>query len=153
MINGHQKWNPYFSSVTTRYSSHILHSCSFVLDALAMFRRPAAHLRRLVSPLLKRGGMRSRTTEAEQNFRPGFGYKPFWNSGRVLLFSAATGTTTYYYGVNDETPRFHVPWRKTPGPQYASKREMGRVRHQAMKSCEMLLKVCTGNRRTEGGSW
>ncbi|KAH7078825.1 D-lactate dehydrogenase mitochondrial precursor [Paraphoma chrysanthemicola] len=100
-----------------------------------MFRQPAAHLRRLVSPLLKRGGIRSRTTTgAERNFKSGFGYKPFWNSGRVLLFSAATGTTTYYYGVNDETQRFHVPWRRTPGPQYASKREMERAIEELRKA-------------------
>ncbi|KAH7073351.1 D-lactate dehydrogenase mitochondrial precursor [Paraphoma chrysanthemicola] len=100
-----------------------------------MFRQPAAHLRRLVSPLLKRGGIRSRTTTgAERNFKSGFGYKPFWNSGRVLLFSAATGTTTYYYGVNDETQRFHVPWRRAPGPQYASKREMERAIEELRKA-------------------
>jgi hypothetical protein len=85
------------------------------------------HLRRLASPLLKRGGFRLRTTKAEPNFRSSYGYKPFWNSGRVLLFSTATGMTTYFYGANDETTRFQIPWRRAPGPQYASKREMERV--------------------------
>ncbi|KAF2823297.1 hypothetical protein CC86DRAFT_355785 [Ophiobolus disseminans] len=92
-----------------------------------MFRQSAAHLRRLASPILKRGGTRVRSTGPEQTFKHRFGYKPFWNSGRVLLFSAATGTTTYFYGANDEGTRFHIPWRRPPGPQYASKREMERA--------------------------
>lgn len=81
-------------------------------------------MRDLASPFLKRGGYRFRTTVAEQSSKRPFNYRPFWNSGRVLLFSAATGTTTYFYGANDETTRFPVPWRRTPGPQYANKYEM-----------------------------
>ncbi|KAH7405859.1 D-lactate dehydrogenase mitochondrial precursor [Phaeosphaeria sp. MPI-PUGE-AT-0046c] len=89
-----------------------------------MFRQHVAHMRQLVSPVLKRGGTRLRTTAAEQSSRRTFNYRPFWNSGRVLLFSAATGTTTYFYGANDETTRFPVPWRRSPGPQYANKYEL-----------------------------
>jgi D-lactate dehydrogenase (cytochrome) len=92
-----------------------------------MFRQSSAHLRRLASPLLKRGGYRFRATTTEQNFKTGSGYKPFWNSGRVLLFSAVTGTTTYFYGANDEPMKFHIPWRRAPGPQYANKHEMERA--------------------------
>ncbi|KAH3920814.1 hypothetical protein HBI56_011390 [Parastagonospora nodorum] len=92
-----------------------------------MFRQSTAHLRRLASPLLKRGGYRFRTTASEQKSRSTYGYKPFWNSGRVLLFSAVTGTTTYFYGANDEAGRFHIPWRRAPGPQYANKHEMERA--------------------------
>jgi D-lactate dehydrogenase (cytochrome) len=44
-----------------------------------------------------------------------------------MLFSAATGTTTYFYGANDETTRFHIPWRRAPGPQYANKHELERA--------------------------
>ncbi|KAH8726999.1 hypothetical protein GQ44DRAFT_650256 [Phaeosphaeriaceae sp. PMI808] len=98
-----------------------------------MFRHTAGHLRRLVSPLLKRGGARLRTTGAEKPYEPGNGYKPFWNSGRVLLFSTATGTTTYFYGMNDETARLQMPWRKTPGPQYASKKEMEKAIEELKK--------------------
>jgi D-lactate dehydrogenase (cytochrome) len=92
-----------------------------------MFRQPVAHLRRLASPLLKYGENRFTSTGARQTFKSRYAYKPFWNSGRVLLFSAATGTTTYYYGVNDETTRFSNPWRKPVGPQYASKGAMESV--------------------------
>jgi D-lactate dehydrogenase (cytochrome) len=77
--------------------------------------------------LFRRGGTRLRSTATEQNFKSRYGYKPFWNSGRVMLFSAATGTTTYFYGANDETTRFHIPWRRAPGPQYANKHELERA--------------------------
>jgi D-lactate dehydrogenase (cytochrome) len=101
-------------------------SVSIFLVSLIMLRQSAAQLRRVASPLIKRGGSRSRTGKAERAFTSGLP-KPFWNSGKALLFSAATGTTTYYYGVNDDIPRFQLPWHKTPGPQYASKREMEKV--------------------------
>jgi D-lactate dehydrogenase (cytochrome) len=45
----------------------------------------------------------------------------------VLLFSAVTGTTTYFYGANDEPQRIQMPWLKSSGPQYASKYEMEKV--------------------------
>ncbi|KAI8938002.1 hypothetical protein NX059_005676 [Plenodomus lindquistii] len=88
-----------------------------------MFRQPTARLRQTVSPWLKRGATRARSG-GQQTLRPRSLPRPFWNSGRVMLFSAATGTTTYVYGVNDDPYRLQLPWSKTPGPQYASKREM-----------------------------
>jgi D-lactate dehydrogenase (cytochrome) len=91
-----------------------------------MFRRPATRLRQLASPLFKRAGTRARTG-AEHTFKPEHIQRPFWNSGRVLLFSAVTGTTTYFYGVNDDPQRIQLPQLKSPGPQYASKVEMERA--------------------------
>ncbi|RMZ72298.1 D-lactate dehydrogenase (cytochrome) [Pyrenophora seminiperda CCB06] len=88
-----------------------------------MFRQPAARLRQTASLLLKRNGTRARTG-AEQSVRPGHVQRPFWNSGRVLLFSAVTGTTTYFYGANEEPHRLQMPWLKSTGPQYASKYDM-----------------------------
>jgi D-lactate dehydrogenase (cytochrome) len=95
----------------------------FLIIDFVMFRQPAARLKQIVSPLLKRGGTRARTG-AEQRFRPEHLQRPFWNSGRVLLFSAVTGTTTYFYGANDDPHRVQLPWLKSSGPQYASKKEM-----------------------------
>ncbi|KAL5117754.1 D-lactate ferricytochrome c oxidoreductase [Pleosporales sp. CAS-2024a] len=100
-----------------------------------MFCQSAAHWRRLASPLLKRASARFKTTAPEYNFKHAHGYKPFWNSGRVLLFSAATGTTTYFYGAHNEPRRFHVPWRRAPGPQYANKHEL----ESAIKELRHLL--------------
>ncbi|KAG9187750.1 D-lactate dehydrogenase mitochondrial precursor [Alternaria panax] len=91
-----------------------------------MFRQPTARLRQIVSPLLKRGGARARTG-GEQTFRSEHFHRPFWNSGRVLLFSAVTGTTTYFYGANDEPHRIQMPWLKSSGPRYASKDEMDKA--------------------------
>lgn len=42
----------------------------------------------------------------------------------MLLFSAVTGTTTYFYGANDDPHRLQLPWLKASGPTYASKTEM-----------------------------
>ncbi|KAF2643459.1 D-lactate dehydrogenase mitochondrial precursor [Massarina eburnea CBS 473.64] len=89
-----------------------------------MFRRPIA---RLASPLLKRGTgtLRNQTNTA---YRPKTLPRPFWSSGKVLLFTTltgiTTGTTTYYAGINDETSRFQLPWRKSDRPHYASKVKM-----------------------------
>ena len=91
-----------------------------------MFRQPAARLRQLVSPLLKRGGPRAQSG-AKHSFHSENLQRPFWNSGRVLLFSAVTGTTTYFYGANDDPHRLQLPWLKTTGPQYASKKDMEKV--------------------------
>ncbi|KAL6712310.1 D-lactate ferricytochrome c oxidoreductase [Coniothyrium glycines] len=88
-----------------------------------MFRQPVARLRHLVSPLIKRGAIRSQTGTG-QRFRPKDVQRPFWNSGRVLLFSAVTGTTTYFYGAKEEPYRLPLPWLKAAGPQYANKKEM-----------------------------
>ena len=85
-------------------------------------------MRRFVSsPLFKRGGFRRRTTGPEQTFTSRQLPKPFWNSGKVLLFSAATGTTTYYYGANDEGTHIQLPWRKASRPRYAHKSELERA--------------------------
>jgi D-lactate dehydrogenase (cytochrome) len=94
----------------------------FIID-FVMFRQPSARLRQIVSPLLKRSGTRTRTG-AGQTFHAEHFQRPFWNSGRVLLFSAVTGTTTYFYGANDDPHRIQLPWPNSSGPQYASKREM-----------------------------
>lgn len=92
-----------------------------------MFRQQAFNWKRFASPLFRRGGFRLRSTGPEQASKSRHLPKPFWNSGRVLLFSTATGTTTYYYGANDEALRFPHLWRKTTGPQYAQKRDMEKV--------------------------
>jgi hypothetical protein len=118
-----------------------------------MFRQPAAHLRQLALPLFKRSGLRLRTTKVQPNFESKYGYKPFWNSGRVLLFSTATGMTTYFYGANDETTRFPILWRKNPGPQYASKIEMERASRPLSSSYHELLSISLGDRRVAGSSW
>ncbi|KAF2021894.1 D-lactate dehydrogenase mitochondrial precursor [Aaosphaeria arxii CBS 175.79] len=90
-----------------------------------MFRFPAARLRQLASPLLKRGARRTQTSGAEHALGPRNLQRPFWTSGKVLLFSALTGTTTYYYGATDaQHPRFHMPWMNYSGPRYASKADM-----------------------------
>ncbi|KAF2477293.1 D-lactate dehydrogenase mitochondrial precursor [Lindgomyces ingoldianus] len=89
-----------------------------------MFRRPASRLRQLASPLLGRGALRAQTSTAEQTANLKIGQKPFWTSGRVLLFTALTGSAAYLYGVNDDTPRFRFPWIRSLIPRYASKTEM-----------------------------
>ncbi|KAF2857012.1 D-lactate dehydrogenase mitochondrial precursor [Plenodomus tracheiphilus IPT5] len=88
-----------------------------------MFRQPTSRFGHIVSPSLKRRGARARSGPG-QNFRSTSLQRPFWNSGRVMLFSAFTGTTTYVYGVNDDPYRLQLPWTKVPGPQYAKKRDM-----------------------------
>ncbi|KAF2653943.1 D-lactate dehydrogenase mitochondrial precursor [Lophiostoma macrostomum CBS 122681] len=89
-----------------------------------MFRFPTGRLRQLASPLLKRGVFRAQTSSAEQAFKPRHLQQPFWTSGRVLLFSAFTGSTTYYYGTNENTPWLQLPWKNSSQPHYASKNEM-----------------------------
>jgi hypothetical protein len=133
---------------------NISSSCHHLLPGpFIMFRQSAAHLRQLASPLLKRSGLRLRTTKAQPDFNSKYGYKPFWNSGRVLLFSTATGMTTYFYGANDETTRFPSSWRRTPGPQYASKVEMERASRSSSSSCHELLSIPLGDRGVAGSSW
>ena len=89
-----------------------------------MFRLPAARLRQLASPPLKRGAFRAQTNTAEQALKRRQVQKPFWNSGRVLLFSALTGSTAYYYGGQENVSWFQFPWNKFSKPHYASKSEM-----------------------------
>ncbi|ORY11521.1 D-lactate dehydrogenase mitochondrial precursor [Clohesyomyces aquaticus] len=89
-----------------------------------MFRLPAARLRQLASPLLKRGALRAQTSAAEQTTNGKNGQRPFWTPSRVLLFTALTGTSAYLYGVNDSTPRFRLSWLQSFKPRYASKTDM-----------------------------
>ena len=89
----------------------------------AMFRRPAARLRELASPFLKRG-TRTQTSRAEEAFRPKTLPRPFWSSSRVLLFTALTGSSAFLAGVNDETHLFEIPWRRSNRPRYAAKTEL-----------------------------
>ncbi|EMD89900.1 hypothetical protein COCC4DRAFT_185383 [Bipolaris maydis ATCC 48331] len=88
-----------------------------------MLWQAAARARHTVSPLLRRAGTRARSG-ADRTFTSHANQRPFWNSGRALLFSAVTGTTTYFYGANDEPHRIQMPWLKSTGPQYANKHEM-----------------------------
>ncbi|OCK83134.1 D-lactate dehydrogenase mitochondrial precursor [Lepidopterella palustris CBS 459.81] len=89
-----------------------------------MFRagRPLARL--FASPLQTRGILRRQSTAAQQTGKPIFGQKSFWSSGRVLLFTAFTGSLTYLYGVNDATSRFQLPWIRPTKPSYACKADM-----------------------------
>ncbi|UPX13821.1 D-lactate dehydrogenase (cytochrome) [Ascochyta rabiei] len=90
-----------------------------------MFRQRVARLRQSASPLLKRESSRARPPGLKHTTKPGpvRNQKAFWTSGRVLLFSAFTGTATYLYGVSDASS-VQLPWLKSTGPQYASKHEM-----------------------------
>jgi len=76
--------------------------------------------------LLQRGFIQTRSSAGESFDATRF-QRPFWNAGRVLLFSAVTGTTTYFYGVNEDPHRLQLPWFKTSGPQYATKKELEKV--------------------------
>lgn len=89
-----------------------------------MLRFPAARLRQLASPLWRRGAQRTQTSTAEHAVKSGNLQRPFWTSSKVLLFSALTGSTTYYYGATDATPPFHFPWFNPLKPRYASKTGM-----------------------------
>lgn len=91
-------------------------------------------MRQTVSPSLKRPGTRAQSG-AHHASRPKPSQRPFWNSGRALLFSAVTGTTTYFYGVNDEPHRIQMPWLKSTGPQYANKHDMEKVRFWPSMTC------------------
>jgi hypothetical protein len=124
---GHCKCINYCNSNIITGISCLLRTLSSSINLSGMFRQAASQVRRFATPLFRRGGFRPQTTGAQQSFRSGHLPKPFWNSGKVLLFSTVTGTTTYYYGVNDETPRYQLPGRKFQGPQYASKRELEKV--------------------------
>ena len=100
-----------------------------------MFRIPAARLRQLATPLLRRGALRKQTSATEHAVKSRNLQRPFWTSGRVLLFSALTGTTTYYYGATDETPRFHLPWVTSSKPRYAHKADMERASCENIANC------------------
>ncbi|KAH6620394.1 D-lactate dehydrogenase mitochondrial precursor [Boeremia exigua] len=90
-----------------------------------MFRQPIVRLRRSVLPLFNGGRFRAKTSGPRKIVRPGPEHvqKAFWTTGRVLLFSAFTGTATYLYGINDAS-KLQLPWMKSIGPQYASKKVM-----------------------------
>jgi D-lactate dehydrogenase (cytochrome) len=92
-----------------------------------MFRQPAVRLRQAASPLLKRGGFRTRTTASRQTVESSHGPKPFWTTGRVLLLSAVTGTATYLYGTNNDIPRLPFSKQQPFTPYYASKKELEKV--------------------------
>ncbi|KAF1995766.1 D-lactate dehydrogenase mitochondrial precursor [Amniculicola lignicola CBS 123094] len=85
-----------------------------------MFRYSTARLRQLASPLLKRGARRTQMSAAEKSGRPNIGPNPFWTSGRVVAFTAFTGSATYLYGANDYGPRSGLPWVTSNKPRYAN---------------------------------
>lgn len=89
-----------------------------------MFRRPVARVRQLALPFLKRGVLRAQTTAAEQSGKPNGIPKPFWSGGRVLLFTALTGSFTYMYGLNHDKPRLQLPWLRSLEPRFANKSDM-----------------------------
>jgi D-lactate dehydrogenase (cytochrome) len=95
-----------------------------------MFRNPAARVRQLALPFLKRGVPRAQTTAAELSGKPNGLSKPFWTSGRVLLFTALTGSFAYTYGINEGSPRLQLPWLGSLKPRYASKGDMEKVQFQ-----------------------
>ncbi|KAF2691525.1 D-lactate dehydrogenase mitochondrial precursor [Lentithecium fluviatile CBS 122367] len=88
-----------------------------------MFRRPAARLRELASPFLKRGA-RTQTSRAEEAFRHKTLPQPFWSSTRVLAFTALTGSAAFVAGVNDQSHRFQLLWHRSNKPRYAGKTEL-----------------------------
>ncbi|KAF2205122.1 D-lactate dehydrogenase mitochondrial precursor [Delitschia confertaspora ATCC 74209] len=89
-----------------------------------MFRASAARVRQLASPLLKRGLLRAQTTATETSGRANISSKPFWTSGRVILFTALTGSFTYLYGAHNGSPQLQLPWFSSTAPRYASKTDM-----------------------------
>jgi D-lactate dehydrogenase (cytochrome) len=92
-----------------------------------MFRQPAVRLRQITSPLLRRGGLRTKTTVSRQTVESRQSPKPFWTTGRVLLLSALTGTATYLYGTSNDTPQFPFLSQKSSTPYYATKKELEKV--------------------------
>jgi D-lactate dehydrogenase (cytochrome) len=88
-----------------------------------MFRHPAARLKEIASPFLKRGA-RAQTSRAEEAFRPKTLPKPFWSSSRVLLFTATGSSAAFLVGVHDESHRFEHLWRRSKTPRYAAKTEL-----------------------------
>lgn len=128
----------------TSYSLALTLSFSLLSSSrslVVMFRQTAARARQTISPLLKRASTRARSG-ADRTFRSDTIQRPFWNSGRALLFSAVTGTTTYFYGVNDEPHRIQMPWLKSTGPQYATKHEMEKVGLSATSSVRIAHHGC-----------
>jgi D-lactate dehydrogenase (cytochrome) len=75
--------------------------------------------------LFRGGSSRTRTSGPGQVLKsvPVHSPKVFWTTGRVLLFSAFTGTAAYLFGINDAS-QLQLPWTKSAGPQYASKKDM-----------------------------
>lgn len=94
-------------------------------------------------PLLRRGSSRARSNGPSEALKSGStnAQRAFWTTGRVLLFSAFTGTATYLYGINDAS-KLQVPWMKSTGPQYASKRDM----EKAGQCCEIANSTCTNTK-------
>ena len=82
---------------------------------------------RFFTSTVKRGATRSQFAATQQSGKPIIDQKPFWTAGRVLLFTAFTGSFTYLYGVNDAGKRFQLPWLNSAMPNYANKRDMEKV--------------------------
>jgi len=99
-----------------------------------MFRQPIARLRQFASPHLRRSNSRARTTGPSRTTKaePAYSQKAFWTTGRVLIFSAFTGTATYLYGINDAS-KLQLPWMKATGPQYATREELDKACNQAQR--------------------
>ncbi|KAF2703958.1 D-lactate dehydrogenase mitochondrial precursor [Pleomassaria siparia CBS 279.74] len=97
-----------------------------------MFRLPAARLRQLASPLLRRGAFRTQTSIADKSIKSTKSnnprQKPFWTSSRALLFGALTATSAYLYGVSGDTSRLGI--RMPSRHHYASKTTMEKAIHE-----------------------
>jgi len=90
-----------------------------------MLRQSIVRSRQTASVLFRGGSSRARTSGPGQVLKsaPVHSPKVFWTTGRVLLFSAFTGTAAYLFGINDAS-QLQLPWTTSAGPQYASKKDM-----------------------------
>jgi D-lactate dehydrogenase (cytochrome) len=50
--------------------------------------------------------------------------KPFWNTRRVLVFSAFASSLAYAYGVSDAGARAAELWRRERQPRYGTTEEL-----------------------------
>jgi D-lactate dehydrogenase (cytochrome) len=89
--------------------------------------RAARPLTRFLTSAVKRGATRNQSAATQLSGKPIVGQKPFWTAGRVLLFTAFTGSFTYLYGVNNVGKRFQLPWLNSATLNYANKRDMEKV--------------------------
>lgn len=55
------------------------------------------------------------------------GTRPFWTTGRALLFSAFASTLGYGYGVYDTGSFINDLWKKQSGPDYGGPVELSKV--------------------------
>jgi hypothetical protein len=53
--------------------------------------------------------------------------KPFWNSGRVLLFTIFASSLAYTFGVRDVGNHVDELWKKERTPRYGSPKDLQKV--------------------------